>query len=1017
MKFLKAALISSLSSFTAHSALADSTLIEPAVEDNSFIVVWESTKSLQSNRSFKANGQRSSKVMPNLGNVEVIQLTTTSDLKTAIDSYEAMAGVKAVYPNYIYTIDQLPESVNLPDDPFLPQLWGLDSPVEGFDINAPEAWSITTGDEEVVIAVIDSGIDYSHPDLVDNLWVNPLEIPGNGLDDDSNGYIDDIYGIDSHNGDSDPFDDNSHGTHVAGTIAAQGNNGAGVTGVAWNAKIVSCKFLGASGSGSTAGAIECLDYILGLKHRGENIVATNNSWGGSFFDQTLFDAIERHSNEDLLFVAAAGNSARDNDTTESYPTNYELPNIISVAAMNVLGDRAWFSNYGITTVDLFAPGESIYSTYPGDRYEYLDGTSMAAPHVTGALALLASQGQTGQLAKAVLLATTAEHSALEGLTANGILNLWGENGSGALNCENFIKIGRQIPASNDININVGSTQVIAFTHVNCAIPNGSLDISVAGTTYTLADEGQNGDQIAGDGVYSVEVEVSWIGNALVEVVDHPAFNFYINGVIEPQFTSTPYEYIDITGTRINASDDSSHLINLEFDIQLPYMEPVSSFYISSNGIISFDGSISSWSNTQLPLSSPSRLALPYWDDLYPLPEETGGIFYEIIGQAPERQVIVEYRNVTRCCSSESSDDYRITFQAVFYEARSQVQFNYRDVSADAIFGFSNGLGATIGFQGDDLVSQYSYNEAVIEDQTSLQFAISEISFTALEIATDGVLRPHMPITFNVTNLNDESNFSGIEIDIADGRGFTEYDPDNPPVAVYASAGLYSVAARVTSDQEPITTFATVEILPFTDTEETIFTEALNQGTSNVVNNPLLYGLMSEEAANQAVAEAAAQAQIDQLNAIADEPSNFGYVTIENSEIAALVAMESGRQEVLMAPQTFGLITSNESDALVDAARQEGREQVLNAPHSFGLSTIVNDPSDIDQLTVGTHLLGSPVEILDLDQYFSSARIIWIYNQGSFRGWSPSQEIRTRITNSGYELIEAIEAGEGIWVKK
>src|SRR4029077_3549531 len=173
------------------------------------------------------------------------------------------------------------------------------------DIHAPEAWDITTGSSTVVVAMLDSGIDYTHPDLVANMFRNEADCNGNGIDDDGNGYVDDCYGIDLVNHDSDPMDDNQHGTHTAGTVGAAGNNGVGVVGVNWNVKLMPCKFLGASGSGSTAGAIACLDYVKMMKDRGVNIVATNNSWGGGGFSQALFDAIDMQRQRGILYIAAA----------------------------------------------------------------------------------------------------------------------------------------------------------------------------------------------------------------------------------------------------------------------------------------------------------------------------------------------------------------------------------------------------------------------------------------------------------------------------------------------------------------------------------------------------------------------------------------------------------------------------------------------------------------------------------------------------------------------------------------
>jgi subtilisin family serine protease len=285
-------------------------------------------------------------------------------------------------PNYIVRADLAP------DDPLYDQLWGLRNTgqlggVPGSDIDAEAAWTITTGSRNVLVGVIDTGIDFTHPDLAANIWTNPGEIAGNHIDDDLNGYVDDVHGWDFLNHDNDPMDDHFHGTHVAGTIGAVGNNAAGVTGVSWNVSLVALKFLDAEGYGSTAGAIEAVEYATAM-----GLDMTNNSWGGGGFSYGLLDAITAAGEAGVLFVAAAGNSALNADVYPSFPAAYNLPGIVSVAATDGADGLAGFSNYGALSVDLGAPGVSILSSFPGSAYAHLSGTSMAAPHVTGVASLL-----------------------------------------------------------------------------------------------------------------------------------------------------------------------------------------------------------------------------------------------------------------------------------------------------------------------------------------------------------------------------------------------------------------------------------------------------------------------------------------------------------------------------------------------------------------------------------------------------------------------------------------------------
>ena len=295
--------------------------------------------------------------------------------------------VEYAEPNYIRQL------FRTPNDLMYPEMWGLNNTGQtggtpGADIDAPQAWEIQTGSPSVVVAVIDSGIDLTHEDLAANLWVNPGEIPGNGIDDDGNGFIDDVHGWDFRDNDNDPTDTSrlcsGHGTHTAGTIGAVGDNGIGVAGVSWTVKIMPLRvFGGFLCSGRDSDTIAAIEYYTSFGVR-----ISNNSYGGGAFSQAVSDAI-RTSNS--LFVAAAGNSGTDNDAAPQYPASYELDNIVSVAATDHNDQLASFSNYGLTSVDLGAPGVNILSTLPGSAYGYLSGTSMATPHVTGVAALLLAE--------------------------------------------------------------------------------------------------------------------------------------------------------------------------------------------------------------------------------------------------------------------------------------------------------------------------------------------------------------------------------------------------------------------------------------------------------------------------------------------------------------------------------------------------------------------------------------------------------------------------------------------------
>lgn len=297
-------------------------------------------------------------------------------------------------PNAVMQANQeSPVPTLIPNDPLLNQQWGfLQS--NGININMPAAWAKYTGSKGIVVAVIDTGIDYNHPDLIDNIWTNEAEVAGNGIDDDANGFVDDIHGYNFVSANGNPMDDHGHGTHCAGVIGAMSNNAQGVAGINWKVQLVAVKFLGASGSGSLWGAIQSIDYVTSLKkNKNLNIILSSNSWGGGGYLQSLKDAILRANDADILFVAAAGNSAQNNDVNPAYPASYGTANLLSVAAIDSNGNLASFSNYGVQSVDIAAPGVSVASTYKGGGYVYMSGTSMAAPHVSGVLALFKSMSR------------------------------------------------------------------------------------------------------------------------------------------------------------------------------------------------------------------------------------------------------------------------------------------------------------------------------------------------------------------------------------------------------------------------------------------------------------------------------------------------------------------------------------------------------------------------------------------------------------------------------------------------
>jgi subtilisin family serine protease len=453
------------------------------------------------------------------GALERYRLSSASSMDDALARLRRDPSVRYAEPNYVY------RKMDISNDTYYTNgsLWGMysdDNPSSGpagttnqFGSQAEKAWRDGfIGSSNVIVGIIDEGVQIKHPDINDNIWTNPFEIPADGVDNDGNGYVDDVNGWDFVNNDNSVYDagQDSHGTHVAGTIGGEGGNGSGVVGVNWDVTMIPLKFLGADG-GTTTDAVRAIDYLTDLKVRhGLNIVASNNSWGGGGYSQSLHDAIIRAAKANILFVAAAGNDGTNNDVEAEYPAAYNTTvgtstesaasydAVISVASISSNGSLSGFSNYGASTVDIAAPGDGIWSTVPSNTYANYSGTSMATPHVTGAVALYASivpAGTSAATIRQAIVSTATPTSSLSGKVATG----------GRLNVYNAIRGAQTLTLDRSV-YGAPSTATLSVVHTAANV-NTSVVETITATirstsesspeTVTLTETGVNTGRFTG----------------------------------------------------------------------------------------------------------------------------------------------------------------------------------------------------------------------------------------------------------------------------------------------------------------------------------------------------------------------------------------------------------------------------------------------------------------------------------------------------------------------------------------
>jgi subtilisin family serine protease len=469
----------------AASAFAQKTSAENYVSGELLVKFREAISSRSARGANLAMNAATVETLGDLG-WQRVRLPEGISVDDAINRYSKLDGVEFAQPNFYYRLQLTP------NDAMFGSLWGMTK------ISAPAAWDLTTGSSTVVVAHIDTGIRYTHQDLAANIWTNSGEINNNGIDDDGNGFIDDFYGWDFRFNDSNPIDENGHGTHTAGTIGAVGNNMLGVAGVNWNVRIMAIKIYSASGTDTTSAMlINAYNYVRMMKERGVNIRVTNNSYGGCNeacgYDQATKDAIDAMGNAGILNVFAAGNSGTNNDTTPFYPASYTSPSVLAVGGTDQNDNRIF--NFGFTSVDLAAPASGVLSTTSGSDSTYgnLSGTSMVAPHVAGAAALLSALNPNLSVAslKATLMNSIDVVAALNGMNKTG----------GRLNVDRALR--NQTACSFPTAMSV-PTKGGVFT-LNLT-PGANCDYSIRSTSNWIKLMGTN--QFSGNGTVTFRVTVN-----------------------------------------------------------------------------------------------------------------------------------------------------------------------------------------------------------------------------------------------------------------------------------------------------------------------------------------------------------------------------------------------------------------------------------------------------------------------------------------------------------------------------
>ena len=628
-----------------------------------------------------------------LGGIQVVQLPPGANIRQMIARYERAGLVEFAEPDY-----RLYPATVTPDDPrFLDgSAWhlhntGQNGGLNDADIDAPEAWETLHSASNIVVAIVDTAIRPAHEDLAAHMWVNPGDIPGNGIDDDGNGIVDDVHGFNAANNSGNPIDLNGHGTQVAGAAGAVGNNGVGTSGTGWRMKLMACRFFDDAGSGFISDAVKCIDYS---RTNGAQVI--NVSFVTTNYSTTLYNAINACRSAGIIVAAAAGNDARNTDVTPYYPASFNLDNIVAVASTTRTDALSGFSNFGASSVDLGAPGEALFLTYHTGDTAYLvnSGTSFASPVVAGAFALMKARYPTESYSQLIsrVFAAADPLPSLSGKCATG----------GRLNLSNAL--GPSVAADFAVNKTVGELPLtVYFTNTSFGvITNYHWDFG-DGTQSSLVNPVHT---FASEGHFNVTLTVTGASGAI------SAKTRQITTVANYQISAGVYNWIDPTGmTAFSlANDGVTAAQTLPFSFRF-YDQNYSQLHIGANGLIGFENQgLNVAANVDMPNAAvPNSLICPFWDDLNPA--AAGTIYFGVAGTAPNRKAVISWVNVRHASNPPAS----YTFQTVLEEGSHRILFQYQNIQPGSNNPGAAGKSATIGVEHSTglVAAKYSFNGGIL----------------------------------------------------------------------------------------------------------------------------------------------------------------------------------------------------------------------------------------------------------------------------------------------------------------